>query len=74
MALVRVSLDSETYQRLLETALCERRSVPLQAEVVLRRALGLPFPYDLPSKQRGPCTEPLSGAPSANLVETETGR
>lgn len=49
MALVRVDLDTETYQRLMDVALSERRPVPLQAEVVLRRALGLPFPYARPS-------------------------
>ncbi len=74
MALVRVDLDSETYQRLLEAALCERRSVPLQAEVVLRRALGLTFPYDPPSLHRGAGTKPLPGAPSSDLVETEARR
>ncbi len=44
MAQLRITLDSETHQRLLESALAERRPVPWQAEVVLRRALGLPFP------------------------------
>ncbi len=71
MAQLRVHLDTETYQRLLDAALTERRPVPWQAEVVLRRALGLPFPYDPPSKQRGACIEPLPGAPSSDLVETE---
>jgi hypothetical protein len=49
MAQLRLDLDGETYQRLLETALSERRPVPLQAEVVIRQALGLPFPYPTPN-------------------------
>ncbi len=50
MATLRVTLDRDTYQRLLETALSERRPVPLQAEVTIRRALGLPFPYAHPAQ------------------------
>jgi hypothetical protein len=45
MARIRLDLDSETYQRLVEVALAERRPVPWQAEIMLRVALGLPFPY-----------------------------
>ena len=47
MALVRVNLDGETFSRLIDAACSERRPVPMQAEVMLRRALGLPFPYAL---------------------------
>lgn len=53
MPQLRIVLDAETYQRLLEAALSERRPVPFQAEVVLRRAFGLPFPYQLRSARPG---------------------
>jgi hypothetical protein len=42
--LLKVSLDSETYARLTDQASSERRPIQWQAEVVLRRGLGLPFP------------------------------
>jgi len=45
MAQLRINLDTETYQQLLNRALAERRPVPWHAEVMLRRALDLPFPY-----------------------------
>jgi hypothetical protein len=55
MARLKLELDQPTFQRLLETALGERRPVVWQAEVMLRQALGLPFPYpanttDAPSR------------------------
>lgn len=45
MARIRLDLDSETFRRLHEVATAERRPVAWQAEVLLRCALGLPFPY-----------------------------
>ena len=39
MARVRLDLDSDTYQRLLKSALAERRPVSWQAEVLLRSEL-----------------------------------
>ena len=54
MHAVKLDLDRETFERLVERAAAERRPIPWQAEVTLRRALGLPFPYgDSPS---GPTT------------------
>ncbi len=44
MPSIKIDLDSETYARLTERAVAERRPVPWQAEVTLRRAVGLPFP------------------------------
>ena len=46
MARLRLELDSETYLKLLDSALAEKRPVDWQAEVMLRRALGLPFPVE----------------------------
>jgi hypothetical protein len=42
---LRLDLDGETFDRLMEVAAQERRPLDWQAEVLLRQALGLPFPY-----------------------------
>ena len=47
MAYIRLDLDQETFSRLVDSALHERRPIPWQAEVILRRALGLPFPTSI---------------------------
>jgi hypothetical protein len=44
MPSLRLSPDRETYDRLVEIADVHRRPVGWQAEVLLRRAVGLPFP------------------------------
>jgi hypothetical protein len=41
MTRVKLELDTETFGRLVESAVAERRPVDMQAEVVLMRALGL---------------------------------
>jgi hypothetical protein len=41
---LKLDVDSEAYARLIDRAATERRPIPWQAEVELRRALGLPFP------------------------------
>ena len=46
MPTLKLDVDRETYDRLIEQAVAERRPVQWQAEVELRRALGLPFPSD----------------------------
>jgi len=46
---LRLTPDRETYDRLVEIAGVERRPVGWQAEVLLRQAVGLPFP---PSAER----------------------
>lgn len=45
MARIRLDLDQETFVALTDRALRERRTPVWQAEVLLRQALGLPFPY-----------------------------
>jgi hypothetical protein len=45
VARLRLDLDQETFLALTDRALRERRPVDWQAEVMLRQALGLDFPY-----------------------------
>ena len=45
MARLRLDLDQETFLALTDRALRARRPVDWQAEVMLRQALGLSFPY-----------------------------
>ena len=45
MPRLRLDLDRETFEALASQALAQRRPVILQAEVILRQTLGLPFPY-----------------------------
>ena len=44
MPIIRLDLDADTFGRLADIALEERRPIPWQAEVLLLRALGLPAP------------------------------
>ena len=44
MPLLKLDIDPEAYARLVAEADTQRRPVTWQAEVMLRRALGLPFP------------------------------
>jgi hypothetical protein len=46
MAILKLRPDTETMDRLVERAAQERRPIVWQAEVLLRQALGLPFPYE----------------------------
>ena len=43
---VQLEIDKDTTTKLVELAVAERRPVGWQAEVLLRQALGLPFPYE----------------------------
>jgi hypothetical protein len=43
---VKIDLDTETADRLIKAAVAERRPIDWQAGVLLRRALGLPFPRE----------------------------
>ena len=58
MARVRLDLDSQTFGRLVETAVNEQRPADWQAEVILRRALGTweegRTGYDAPTTSRSP--------------------
>ena len=60
MPRLRLELDVETYDALLALAQAERRPVLNQAEVTLRQALGLPFPY--------PESPPAAKQPSSRSV------
>lgn len=44
MPTIKISLDTETYRSLSDSAVRELRPIPWQTVVILRRALGLPFP------------------------------
>lgn len=44
MPIVKLDLDLDTYEHLARSAIRELRPVHWQAEVLLRQALGLPFP------------------------------
>jgi len=58
MPKVQITLDVKTFKKLTEASISERRPVPLQAEVILRRALGQPFP--IPVKDNQPRTEEMT--------------
>ena len=47
MPIIRLDLDTETFRRLTELAVDERRPIYWQAEVLLLRALGMPAPAPL---------------------------
>jgi hypothetical protein len=51
MVSLKLDVDRETFERLVEAAVRERRPVVMQAEVILRQALGLPFPYAVEVRQ-----------------------
>ena len=54
--LIKFQPDPETQRRIIEAAVKERRPVRLQAEILLRRAVGLPDPiYAPPANQRVDC-------------------
>ena len=62
MPRLRLDLDTETFDSLVAQASAELRPVQLQAEVLLRQALGLPFPLG------------IDDPPSAPSDETDDGR
>ena len=45
MPTLKILLDDETLDRLMEAAVRELRPIGLQASAILRRSLGLPVPY-----------------------------
>lgn len=51
---IKIDLDAQATEKLIEAAVAERRPVPWQAEVLLRRALGLqdPVPTEPPAEHR----------------------
>lgn len=46
---IKLELDPETTEKLIEAAVREKRPVAWHAEVLLRTALGLPFPKPRPA-------------------------
>jgi hypothetical protein len=48
---MRIPIDRETERALAESGIRELRPAPMQAVILIRRALGLP---DLPANQGGP--------------------
>jgi hypothetical protein len=54
MPIIRLDLDAETFKRLAEIAVDERRPIPWQAEVLLQRAMGLPSPLPWHCASREP--------------------
>lgn len=56
---LRLDLDKETHDRLLEAALREKRPIHWQAEVIMRRALGLPFPSEATGEMETQEYEPV---------------
>jgi hypothetical protein len=50
---IKLELDNEMTEKLVQAAVREQRPAAWQAEVMLRRALGLPFPIpEIPRPQR----------------------
>jgi hypothetical protein len=47
---IKIDVDQETYERLVDEAVSVRRPTPRHAGVVIRRALGLPFPELMPGR------------------------
>ncbi len=55
MPRLRLDVDTETFESLVAHATAELRPVQLQAEVLLRQALGLPFPVVLEQSPTSEC-------------------
>ncbi len=58
---IRLDLDEDTTHRLIEDAVANRRPLVMQAEVILRRGLGLPVPvplYPVPDRPDAPADQP----------------
>ena len=49
---LKIELDTETTEALMNSAVRELRPAGLQAEVLLKRALGLPFPPEDRPKEK----------------------
>jgi hypothetical protein len=56
---IKIDLDPDSFRRLTELAVKERRPIPWQAEILLLRALGAPVEggahYTPPQPQEVPC-------------------
>jgi hypothetical protein len=65
MTQVKLELDTETFGRLVESAIAERRPADWQAEVILMRALGVP------PRETHPVTS-INPTPAVSVVESRT--
>ncbi len=65
MPTLKLDIDQETYTRLVDQAVSERRPIDWQAEVTLRRAVGLPFPYGESADDRSAALITSSRGPEA---------
>jgi hypothetical protein len=86
MPRIRIDLDEETYSALMQRAHEERRPLQWEAEVLIRQALGLPFPYpsviDVPASSTHEKTMTLPAAvragggdyPSTNMGDGQLWR
>jgi hypothetical protein len=66
MTTLKIDLDDETFDNLLDSAQAERRPIPWHAAVLLRRALNLPFPCPAPAN-RDPRERGTSGVSRAQI-------
>ena len=46
MLTVKIDVDKETYERMVEEAVFARRPLQRHGGIILRRAFGLPFPNE----------------------------
>ena len=65
MLTLRIDVDQETYERLVDEAVGERRPIPNHAGVVLRRAFGLAFPE---SPHSNPCANTAGARPAETVT------
>jgi hypothetical protein len=63
MPIIRLDLDRETFARLADFAIEECRPIPWQAEVLLKRALGMPTPCPGPCAVAAAVEAESEGAP-----------
>lgn len=49
---IKLNLDRDTAQKLVQCAVSDRRPVSWQAEILLRRALSSPFPNEREATQQ----------------------
>ena len=68
MARLQIDIDSETYQRLVVASLAERRPIPWQAEVILRRALGLSNDRDLAADEQSKSADPCADREAERVI------
>lgn len=54
---IKLDLDRQTAERLMEEALALRRPIAWQAEIILRRALGLPERFEANEAEGEPCPQ-----------------